>query len=75
MVALFCGENKPYPLEEYLEKPCNSKLLNIVYTRNGQGRMKRRQLLETDLFRKVACLPHENGSVLLPLLHGIEHRI
>ncbi len=57
------------------EKPCNSKLLNIVYTRNGQGRMKRRQLLETDLFRKLACLPHENGSVLLPLLHGIEHRI
>ncbi len=58
------------------EKPCNSKLLNIVYTRNGQGRMKRRQLLETDLFRKVACLPHENGgSVLIPLLHGIEHRM
>ncbi len=38
--------------------------------------MKRRQLLETDLFRKVACLPHENGgSVLIPLLHGIEHRM
>ncbi|KAJ8007733.1 hypothetical protein DPEC_G00097270 [Dallia pectoralis] len=32
--------------------------------------MKRQQLLETDLFRKVACLPHENGgSVLIPLLH------
>lgn len=58
------------------EKPCNSRLLNIVYTKNGQDRMKRRQLLETDLFRKVACLPHEDsGSVLIPLLHGIEHRI
>lgn len=53
-------------------QPCSSKLLNIVYTGNGQGRMKNGLLRETDLFRKVACLPQETGHVLIPLRHGAE---
>ena len=54
------------------EQPCSSKLLNIVWTGNGEGRKKNGLLRETDLLRKVACLPQENGCVLLPLRHGLE---
>lgn len=53
------------------DKPCRSDLLNIVCT-NGQGRMEKQLLREKDLIRKVACLPQEDGYVLLPLRHGIE---
>lgn len=56
-------------------QPCSSKLLNIVCTRNGQGRMKRGLLHKTDLIRKVACLSQETGGyVLIPLRHGMEHK-
>ena len=55
-------------------QPCSSGLLDIVCTRNGQVRMRNAQLLERDLFRKVACLPQEAGGfVLMPLRHSLEH--
>lgn len=54
-------------------EPCSSKLLNIVCTENGQGRMKRELLLQTDFICKVACLPKQTGGyVLIPLRHGAQ---
>ena len=56
----------------FFEEPCSSKLLNIVWTGNGQGRRRNELLRETDLFRKVVCLRQESGCVLIPLRHGLE---
>ena len=47
----------------FFEEPCSSKLLNIVWTGNGQGRRRNELLRETDLFRKVVCLRQESGCV------------
>ena len=57
------------------QQPCCTKqYLNIVCTRDGWGRREHRQLRQTDLVRKVACLPRETGGyVLLPLRHGLEY--
>ncbi|KAL1268706.1 hypothetical protein QQF64_034069 [Cirrhinus molitorella] len=57
---------------DLFDKPCPSKLLNIAYIGNGR-RFRRKEVKEKDLNRKVACLPFNNGSVMIPLLHGIEH--
>ncbi|XP_073722626.1 uncharacterized protein [Misgurnus anguillicaudatus] len=57
---------------DLFDKPCLSKLLNIAYIGNGR-RFQRQEMKEKDLARKVACLPFNNGSVMIPLRHGIEH--
>ncbi|XP_061597513.1 uncharacterized protein LOC133460763 isoform X3 [Cololabis saira] len=58
----------------FFSQPCSSGLLDIVCTANGQVRMRNAQLLERDLYRKVACLPREAGGfVLMPLRHSLEH--
>ena len=54
------------------ERPCNSKLLNIVFVRNLTDRTRQRLLERQDLNRKVVCLPYCKGYALFPLLHEVE---
>lgn len=60
--------------ENFYTSPCNSKILNIVYTsEQNLRRRKRRKLIERhDLQHKVVNLPHNDGYVLFPVLHGAE---
>ena len=59
---------------DFFESPCNSKLLNIVRIRDVVLRNRNREcvLREEDLMRKAVCLPHRDGKVVFPLLHGNE---
>ena len=61
-------------MESFFHNPCDSKLINIAIVRDCvlRDRAQMRILLKNDLCRKVVCLPHEQGYVLFPLLHGVE---
>lgn len=70
--TLVCDVLSQKDTRDFFKKPCESRLLNIVYVQRKRTKTK---LLQTkDLYRKVACLPCEQGHVLFPLLHGMEHR-
>lgn len=69
--TVVCDVIKQRHTAALFDKPCSSKLLNIAYIGNGH-RFQRKEVKETDLGRKVACLSFNNGSVMIPLRHGIE---
>ena len=57
--------------ESFFQKPCDSKILNIIFIRNFEK--ARRKLIERcDLARKAMCLSHKRGFVMIPLRHGPE---
>ncbi|KAL7395525.1 hypothetical protein ABVT39_018579 [Epinephelus coioides] len=70
--GIVCDVIKQSRTTDFFNTPCQSKLLDIVYVKNGQV-FKRKAVNEKNLIRKVACLPFNNGTVLIPLRHGIEH--
>ena len=70
--TVVCEVIKQSHTVDFFDKPCQSKLLNIAYIKNSVV-FKRREVDERELIRKVACLAVNNGSVLIPLRHGIEH--
>ena len=72
--TVVCDVVKQRHTVDLFDKPCPSNLLNIAYIGNGR-RLRRKEVKEKDLGRKVACLPFNNGSVMIPLLHGIEHSL
>ena len=59
--------------ESLYKKPCDSKLLNIIYIRNFQS-AKRNMIERCQIERKAICLSYNDGYVLMPLLHGPEHQ-
>ena len=60
-------------LENFFVKPCKSKTLNICFVKKLDHLTKKRKLLvASDFYRKVVCLPYEEGHVLFPLLHEME---
>lgn len=70
---LVCEVVRQRDADNFFEKPCDSKLVNIVYI-GGRTRTSRKLLEKCELFRKVICLPYSSGHVLFPLLHGVERR-
>ena len=70
--TLVCDVLSQKDTRDFFKKPCESRLLNIVYVQ--RKRTKTKLLQSEDLYRKVACLPCEQGHVLFPLLHGMELR-
>lgn len=66
---LLCDVVNMEYLDNFYERPCASKLLNIALIRNF-SHARRRLVNRADLYRKVAYLPYgERGHVLCPLLH------
>lgn len=61
-------------MQDFFEKPCNSKILNIAFIRNSRLNQKlRKKVIDRKcLIRKVVCLPYSDGFVFLPLLHNTE---
>ena len=67
-----CDTIKPQYLEEFFALPCGSKTFNIAVAKNIQRYFRRQLIEEADIERKVVCLPYEEGSLLMPMLHGVE---
>ena len=68
-----CDVVKQRHTEIFVSKPCASKLLNIAFVNDIERAVFTRKLLYRDDFdQKVACLPHHNGYVLLPMRHGVD---
>ena len=70
--TLVCQVLQPDQTYSYFTEPCDSKLLNIVFVKKQQ-RMKRKHVSVQELFKKLVRLPLENGCVLIPMLHTVEH--
>lgn len=68
-----CNVLKQSRMHSFFTKPCESKIFNIAYTTSLEYRAKRMILCRKDLVRKVVCLPFNEGFVLFPMLHGVEH--
>ena len=66
-----CHVVKQQLTQNFFMKPCESKLLNIAFLRDGTN-TQRRILSNAAFRRKVVCLPYRNGRVLIPMLHGDE---
>lgn len=71
---LVCNIIKQRDAKDFFDKPCGSKLMNIVYV-DKRTRSTEILLQKSDLFRKVVNIPYSSGNVLFPLLHGVERRI
>ena len=67
-----CDVFKLCHLESFFTKPCDSKLIRIVYFRNLKDGVRRRIIEKKSLKRKMICLPHRGGYVAFPMLHDIE---
>jgi hypothetical protein len=68
---LVCSIIPQEQTDDFFSAPCSSKLLNIVFLPKNR-RMQRKVIARSSLYKKVVCLPYEDGYVLLPMLHGIE---
>lgn len=53
-------------------KPCNSKLINIVYVDSQMDKAHRRLVHKRELLRKAVCIPHSEGFAIFPLLHTMD---
>jgi len=57
---------------DFYTVPCKSTLFNVSFVTERSALLprKRKTLTLAQLTHKVACLPHNDGFVLLPLCHG-----
>ena len=53
-------------------RPCESKLINIVFVDIGMGQAHQRLLEKKELLRKAVCIPHSEGFAIFPLLHSMD---
>lgn len=67
--TLVCDILKQRNTENYFTRPC--ELLNIALVKPHM-RMQRRLVEQTELQKKMVCLPVENGHVLIPMLHSLD---
>ena len=67
-----CDVLKEQYTQSFFKKPCDSKMLNIVYIKNLRDNTRRKLLERKDLRRKVICLDYNQGYVLFPMLHEVE---
>lgn len=70
--GIVCDVIKQSRTTDFFNTPCQSKLLDIAYINNSQV-FKRKQVDKKNLIRKVACLPFNNRTVLIPLRHDVEY--
>ena len=57
---------------DLFEKPCESKLINILYVDSRMDQAHRRLVDKRELKRKAVCIPHSEGFAIFPLLHSMD---
>jgi len=58
--------------ESVFEKPCNSKLFNIMFVSSDLSMAKRILTNRESIYKKAVCLPYKQGYAIFPLLHQQE---
>ncbi|XP_052472877.1 uncharacterized protein LOC128029257 [Carassius gibelio] len=58
--------------DSLFEKPCNSKLFNIMLVSSDLTMAKRILINRESIYKKAVCLPYKQGYAILPLLHKPE---
>jgi len=68
-----CDVLRCHHLKKLFRDPCESSLLNFVYTNEeNMNHVKTKVIHTSELYRKVVCLTYVYGYKLVPMLHGQE---
>lgn len=58
--------------DSIFEKPCNSKLFNIMFVSSDLTAAKRMLTNRASVYKKAVCLPYKQGYAIFPQLHKPE---